>query len=282
MQIIDGIKIRDEILREVKKELETLPFSPLFCDILVGDNEVSASYVRIKSKTALSVGVKFRTVTFKDTISTTQLISEIENLNNIPYISGIIVQLPLPNHINKEMVFDSIKPELDVDCLGSTNTEKFYNNESIISYPTALACIHILDGLNINLSDKKFLVLGQGRLVGLPVSHILKSRGLNVNTVDEKTIDPLNLIKDADVIISAIGTAKYLKGEMVKKGVVIIDAGTSEDNGAIVGDVDIESVSNIASYVSKTPGGVGPVTVAMLLKNVLQVAKTKSNLIINS
>jgi len=275
-QIIDGKKIKDEILKEVKEGVLLLPFSPLFCDILVGDDPVSASYVRIKSKIASLVEIKFRTAEFKNSVTTEELVEEIENLNRVPHICGIIIQLPLPPHIDKKIVLDAISPSLDVDCLGSINSENFYHNDGDIGYPTALACIRILESLDVDLKSKKILVLGQGILVGLPVTHLLKSKGLNVLTANIFTVNTEELIKDADVIISAIGKAKYIKGDMVKEGVIIIDAGTSEDNGAVVGDVDFESVMDIASFVSPTPGGVGPVTVAMLLKNVLQVAKNKN------
>lgn len=274
-QIIDGKKIKDEILNEIKKGVLLLPFSPVFCDILVGNNPISFSYVRIKSKIAESAEIKFRTAEFKESTTTEELIEEIENLNKVPHMCGIIIQLPLPSHIDKKAVLDTINPTLDVDCLGTINSEYFYNNEGEISYPTALACIKILDSLKLNLSEKKILILGQGILVGLPVTHLLRSRGLDVTTIDINTKDIEPLIKNADVIISAIGKAKYIKGDMIKEGVVIIDAGTSEDNGAVVGDVDLDKVMSVASFVSPTPGGVGPVTVAMLLRNVLQVAKNK-------
>ena len=274
-QIIDGRKIKDEILNEVKKEVLSLPFTPIFCDILVGNDPSSLQYVRMKAKIAESVGIKFRTADFKESTEPEGLIEEIENLNRVPHMCGIIVQLPMPEHIDKRVILDAIKPELDVDCLGRINSENFYNNEVGISYPTALACIKILDSLDLDLKEKKILMLGQGMLVGLPVTHLLKSKGLDVSVVNSKTENSLELIKNADVIISAIGKGKYIKGEMIKEGAIIIDAGTSEDNGAVVGDVDLESVIGIASYVSPTPGGVGPVTVAMLLNNVLQVAKNK-------
>lgn len=273
--IIDGRKIKDEILEEVKEGVLSLPFTPIFCDILVGNGLSSMQYVRMKAKIAESVGIKFRTADFKDSTSTEELIEEIENLNRVPHMCGIIIQLPLPDHIDKRKVLDAILPKLDVDCLGSVNSENFYNNDSNISYPTALACVKIIDTLNIDLSKKKILILGQGSLVGLPVTHLLKSRGLQVTTVNTKTENTETLIKNTDVIISATGRGKYIKGNMVKEGVIIIDAGTSEDNGAVVGDVDLESVMGVASFVSPTPGGVGPVTVAMLLRNVLQVAKNK-------
>jgi methylenetetrahydrofolate dehydrogenase (NADP+) / methenyltetrahydrofolate cyclohydrolase len=271
--IIDGKKIKDEILEEVKRDVFSLPFTPVFCDILVGNNLSSIQYVGMKAKIAESVGIKFRTAEFKDSTSTEELIEEIENLNRVPHMCGVIIQLPLPYHIDKKLVLDAISPSIDVDCLGVINSENFYNNTGHISYPTALACIRILDGLNVDLSKKKILILGQGMLVGLPVTHLLKSRGLEIEIINSKTENIDVLIKNADVIISAIGKAKYIKGDKVKEGVIVIDAGTSEDNGAIVGDVDLESVKGVASFVSPTPGGVGPVTVAMLLNNVLQVAK---------
>ena len=274
-RIIDGRKIKDEILEEVKAKVLTLPFVPVFCDILVGDDKVSAQYVRIKAQAAESVGIKFRTAQFRESITTEELIEEIEALNHVPHMCGVIVQLPLPSHINKETVLDTIKPEIDVDCLAFKSSENFYNNGEGLSYPTALACIKILDSINIDLNNKKIVVLGQGNLVGKPVTHLLRTRGFSVTTIDSKTENADSLLKEADVIISGIGQGKFLTGSMIKEGAVVVDAGTSEDNGAVVGDVDLESVKNIASFVSPTPGGVGPVTVAILLKNVLVVAQNK-------
>jgi len=281
MQIIDGRKIRDEILEELKKEVELLSFDPMFCDILVGDDPVSSSYVRIKEKMAESIGVKFRTANFPVDITNEAFIEEIENLNRVPYMCGIIVQLPLPNNLDKDKILDAIDPKLDVDCLNRLNSEKFYNDEKSIIYPTALACIKILESIPIDLDNKKILVLGRGSLVGKPIAHILSSRGFSVDTIDSKTENKDLLIKEADIIISAIGKGKFITSDLVKKDVVIIDAGTSEEDGGIVGDVDLKSVEGVASYVTPCPGGVGPVTVAMLLGNVLEVAKTKNSSIGN-
>lgn len=276
--IIDGRKIKDEILSEIKEDILSLPFTPVFCDILVGDDISSKQYVGMKAKIAESVGIKFRFANFKEETTTEKLIEEIDNLNRVPHMCGIIIQLPLPGHIDKRKVLDAISPALDVDCLGSVNSQEFYSNKdkiSDISYPTALACLHILNTLDLNLKEKDILILGQGTLVGLPLYHLLSIRNLKVKTANSHTKDIDSLIKEADIIISAIGQAKFLKGHMVKKGAIIIDAGTSEDHGSVVGDVDMDSVLDVASVVSPTPGGVGPVTVAMLLKNVLQVAKNK-------
>lgn len=273
MQIIDGKKIRQEILDKVKASVAELPFVPVFCDVLVGSDPSSAQYVRMKAKTAESVGMKFHNATFPDTISTHDLVREIKELNKIPNMCGIIVQLPLPEGINKREVLDAIDPMLDVDCLGAIASGGFYNGENKLGYPTALACMAILDSLNLNLESKKIVVLGQGELVGKPVAALLRFRGLTPYPVTRKTENGLQILKDADVIISGIGDGKYLRGDMVKGGVVIIDAGTSESNNAIVGDVEEETVSKVASALSPVPGGVGPVTVAMLLKNVSLVAK---------
>jgi len=276
MQIIDGKKIKEEILEEIKKEILSLSFSPVFCDILVGDDVPSKQYVKMKENMAQSVGIKFRTANFENSTTTEEIVEEIENLNKVPHICGIIIQLPLPGHIDKKIVLDAIRPSLDVDCLGAVNSDNFYNNTGEMSFPTALACIKILDSLNIDLFKKKILVLGKGNLVGLPVAHLLKERGLDVTSVNTKTEEKELLIKNADVVISAIGKGKFIKGDMIRQGAIIIDAGTSEDNGSVVGDVDLDSVKEVASFVSPTPGGVGPVTVAMLLSNILKVAKNKN------
>lgn len=276
MNIIDGRKIKEEILNKLKLEIDALPFPPIFCDILVGDDSVSASYVRIKGRAAESVGIKFKTVNFKEDVTTEEIIDEIQNLNRVPLMCGIIVQLPLPSHINTQKVLDAISPTLDVDCLGQSNSSHFYRNEGGVGYPTALACMALIDSLNLDLNDKNIVVLGQGKLVGLPVSHLLKSRNLNITIVNSKTENKNEIIKNADLIVSAMGQGKFITGDMLKDDVIIIDAGTSEENGSIVGDVDIDSVENIASFVTPTPGGVGPVTVAMLLENVVNVAKNKA------
>jgi methylenetetrahydrofolate dehydrogenase (NADP+)/methenyltetrahydrofolate cyclohydrolase len=188
---------------------------------------------------------------------------------------GIIVQLPLPPHIDRQKVFDAIAPELDVDCLGRAASEKFYSGDTAIGFPTALSCMVLLDSLKIDLKNKKITVLGQGMLVGRPVTALLRFRGLVPGIVDINTPakEKTDLIKNADILISGMGAGKTITGDMVKPGVVIIDAGTSESEGGIVGDVDLESVRDVASFVSPVPGGVGPVTVALLLKNVLTVAK---------
>ncbi len=273
MAIIDGRKIRNDILEDVKKEVAKLSFQPVFCDVLVGDDPVSAQYVRMKAKTAESVGIKFHSADFPATITTEALIDEIKKINTIQDICGIIVQLPLPPHLDKRAILDAIDSHLDVDCLGTAASSAFYADTSVLGFPTALACMAILDTLHLDLSDKKIVVLGQGELVGRPVTHLFGRRNLQVDSVRRGTENKEVLIKNADVIISGTGQGKFITGDMVKAGVVIIDAGTSESTGGVVGDADLASLENVVSYISPVPGGVGPVTVAILLRNVLTVAQ---------
>lgn len=317
--ILDGKSIAQKILNNVKIQVAQLPFQPVFCDVLVGEDPASAQYVRMKAKAAEAAGLKFRQANFPGNISTVNLISEIKKIDQEPNLCGLIIQLPLPAGLDRQAVLDAIDPKIDVDATGQVNTDLFYAGKAYLEFPTAAAIMAILDSATASPSgvipsgqglseaknlltsdfdqvlngpsthslrsfgrdDKvyknlKFLVIGQGQLVGRPVSFLLKQRGYEVSIADEFTGNTAELLKSADVIITATGRHKLITGEKIKSGVIIIDAGTSESKGGIVGDVDFESVKNVASAVSPVPGGVGPVTVAMLLQNVLKVAKSKN------
>src|SRR3989344_3472113 len=165
MQTIDGKKLREEILGKITKEVALLLFVPIFCDVLVGEDPASAQYVEMKARTAEKVGIRFHRATFPTSISTNDLIKEINVLNKVENMCGIIVQLPLPENIDQQAVFDSIDARLDVDCLGTTASEKFYNNynsQTDLGYPTALACMALLDSLSLSFKNKNIVVLGQG------------------------------------------------------------------------------------------------------------------------
>ena len=187
MQIIDGKKIRDKILVKIKKEIASLPFKPIFCDVLVGDDRVSMQYIRMKKQNAEKIGVLFHNANFPASIETQDLIKEIKILNKIPNMCGIIVQLPLPQTLDREAIMDAIDPRLDVDCLGTVASDKFYKGEINFGFPTALACMALLDYLNLDFKSKKIVILGQGELVGKPVTALLKFRGLNPIIITRKT-----------------------------------------------------------------------------------------------
>ncbi len=277
MTILDGKKISLEILDEIKKEVEQLSFVPVFCDILVGNDKASIQYVNLKKKKATELGINFYDAVFIETITTEELLVEIQKINNLPNMCGVIVQLPLPIHIDTREILNAISPELDVDALGKKVGENFYEGSEEMVPPTALACVALINSLNLDLQNKNIVVLGEGKLVGKPVAQMLKNRNLNFKILNSETENNEEIIKSADIIISGIGKGKYLTGDMIKEGVIIIDAGTSEEGGSIVGDVDFESASGLASHITPVPGGVGPMTVAMLFSNVLKVAKKMQN-----
>ncbi len=273
--LIDGKKIGQEILNNLYSEVKKLPFQPIFCDILVGKDPASVQYVKMKGQAAEKIGIAVHKAEYPENITTEELLTEIHKLNQIKNMCGLIVQLPLPPHINQAEVLNSIDPAIDVDVTGEVNSQKFYLGEpNALEFPTAVAILNLLDSTGENLKEKNFLVMGFGMLVGRPVSYLLEKKGYKVAVARSKTANTNELLKNADVVISATGKPNIVTGEKIKPGSIIIDAGTSESEGGIVGDVDFESVNKIASFVSPVPGGVGAVTVAMLLSNVVQVAKT--------
>lgn len=276
-KLIDGKKIARKILDGLKEEVGKLTFKPLFCDILIGDDAVSESYVRIKGRQAESVGIDFLLKKLPNTYTTEAIITEIKKIQEQPDLCGLIVQLPLPQSLNKEQILTAIDPKIDVDCLNSENLKKFYSNNSKIIPPTAAAIVYLLESLDLDLFKSDILVVGQGELVGKPVSHLLKNKGYKVIVADQKTADLKAKTIKADVIISATGQPNLITGNMIKTNAVVIDAGTAESDGGIVGDVETDSVGMVASLVSPVPGGVGPVTVAMLLRNIVEVAKRIKN-----
>ena len=276
MIIIDGRKIRDEILEQLQEEIKNLQFVPVFCDVLVGADPASEQYVRMKNKTAEKIGIETLPASFSESITTEALVAEIEKLNTYPHISGLIVQLPLPEHIDEKKVLDAIDPTIDVDCIGKENSELFYAGKPGLAYPTALAVMEILNRTVSDLPSKKIAIIGKGNLVGKPVATLLINRNIVPIVIDRSVADIGTITREADILISAAGKGGLVHGDMVKDGAVVIDAGTSESYGSIVGDVVFEEVKERARALSPVPGGVGPLTVAMLFRNVVEVAKRRA------
>ena len=273
MKLIDGRKLRDEILETLKARVGALPFSPVFCDVLVGDDAASAQYVNMKFRIAEKLGIATFPAVFPEGISTEELISEIHRIAALPDMAGLIVQLPLPSHIDTRAVLDAVPARIDVDALSTEVSERFYSNRTSFAFPTAEAVMAILGSLDTELHEKEIVMVGRGMLVGRPVAHMLERRGLSVTVVDAQTKHPEAMFRNADILISAVGKPDLISGDVLKEGVVLIDAGTSEENGSVKGDVDMESVAHVASAVAPVPGGVGPVTVAMLMSNIVLSAE---------
>ncbi|MCA9356181.1 bifunctional 5,10-methylenetetrahydrofolate dehydrogenase/5,10-methenyltetrahydrofolate cyclohydrolase [Candidatus Nomurabacteria bacterium] len=272
---IDGKKIQQEKLSEIKRQVGELGFTPLFCDVMVGEDLVSRKYVELKEKMAEGVGMGIVECRLPSDVTDEEVVQKIKELNETPNMCGVIVQLPLPAHLDKEKIVNAIDPTLDVDCLTKVNREKFYESQAYFSYPTAIATMDVLASTGVSLEGKNICVLGKGELVGKPIAYLLSQKGYNVQVIDKSTEDKEGIIKDSDVVISATGVASLINAEMIKDGSVIIDVGTSESFGAVVGDVSLDGVAEKASFAALTPGGVGPVTIACLFENVLHAAKFK-------
>jgi methylenetetrahydrofolate dehydrogenase (NADP+) / methenyltetrahydrofolate cyclohydrolase len=272
-EIINGRAIAQKIIGGLKQRLGQLDFVPTLCDIVVGTDPVSLSYVKIKQQMAEEAGLVFFPQILSENISEQGLLRQIQELNIKENMCGLIIQLPLPEGFQPQKFLDVINPTIDVDCLGKKNKELFYSGHPYLIPPTAGAILEIMNELELSPDNKQVLVVGQGELVGKPITHLLKQAGWKVITADQTVTDLKLLTRQADVIISGTGQAALITGDMIKPGAIIVDAGTSESGAGIAGDVDFDTASKVASVISPVPGGVGPVTVGKLLENVVQVAE---------
>ena len=272
--ILDGKKLRDKIFESLKAELDKMSEKPTLAVILVGENPASQIYVRNKKKTAEKLGINSLSIEYPADISENELLSKIQELNNDKNITAILVQLPLPEHINKNKIIDAILPQKDVDGLTPYNLGKLFSGEEPYVYPcTPKGILLLLDEYNIELDGKNVVVVGRSNLVGKPVAKMLLKRNATVTMCHSHTKNLSEITKTADIVVSAVG--KNVIGEkMLKSNCVVIDVGIFRDeNGKISGDVDFENVSKISAYISPVPGGVGPMTIASLMLNTVELAK---------
>ena len=271
--IIDGKKIAAEILAELKEEISKLDFKPKLVDVFVGSDPVIESYVNIKAKRASEIGIDFEIRKYPESVTEELLVSDIKKINSEKNICGLIVQLPLPKHLNKQRVVNAIDPAIDVDMITSVSLGELFTGQQKIMPATASAILKMLESLEINLRGKHVLVVGAGDLVGKPVTFLLMQAGATVTVANQSTQDLASLCLSADIIISGTGVPGLINSSMVRAESIVIDAGTAESNSGISGDIDFAGVKEKAFALSPVPGGVGPVTVAMLLSNVLAIAK---------
>lgn len=274
--IINGKKIAAEILRLASRRVARLKKSglrPSLAVVLVGDDKSSEIYVRRKAEAAKKIGLEFFLHKFPSDIGLTELLRKIEEIQNNKKISGLIVQLPLPANLNTQKILNSIREELDVDCLNEKNFQKLADKTAIIYPPTPAAILFILQKLDVKIQDKKVAIIGAGPLVGKPLAVIMETLGARVTILDSRTKNTGAVCREADIIVSGAGKKDLVRGNMIKKGAVVIDAGISFENGRMYGDVNMKEAKKIAKYVTPTPGGVGPVTVACLLANVVTCAE---------
>lgn len=271
MKILDGKKLADRILKNLKREIKEKRLNLSLAVILVGGSPVSQIFTRQKEKACKFVGIGFRLFNFPSKISISEFKKEIERISNHPANSGIVIQLPLPQELDSQEVFNIIPSQKDIDVLSEENLGKFYVGNLPVLPPVVGAISYFLEEYKLSIRAKNLVLVGAGRLVGFPLAVWLGRKKATVSVVNKLTKDISSFTGNADILISGAGKPNLITEDMVKKGVVIIDAGTSFNKRKLVGDVDFESVSKKASYITPVPGGVGPMTVACLLENLVKL-----------
>lgn len=263
-RLLNGKKTADRILAGLKQSMKKQKIKAKLAVILVGNDPASEIYVKKKGERCSETDIGFELIRFKDDVSEKEVIAKIHELNKDKEVNGILIQLPLPEHINTDNVINAVKTEKDVDGLGKAN--------DILECCTPKGIIRLLEKYKISLKGKKIVLIGHGRLVGKPLSLMLKKRGLKFRVCTDKTKDLKKETLEADILISATGVPHLITGEHVKQGVVIVDVGIAKKDERIVGDVDFQSVKSKALYITPVPNGVGPMTIAMLIENVIDAA----------
>lgn len=260
--------MRDEVV-EFSKKYDRLPHLVV---ILVGDNPASVSYVTGKGKACEEIGIKNTTIKKPENITEKELLDIIDELNNDSTVDGILVQLPLPKHINPDLVINAISPSKDVDGFHPINVASLYLKQPGIVSCTPKGIIEVLDYANIQIEGKHAVVIGRSNIVGMPVSKLLLDRNATVTICHSRTKNLAEITNTADIIIAAVGKAKFVKADMVREGAVVIDVGVNRDEttGKLCGDVDFKDVEPKASYITKVPGGIGPMTITCLMENTLE------------
>jgi methylenetetrahydrofolate dehydrogenase (NADP+)/methenyltetrahydrofolate cyclohydrolase len=277
VNIIDGVAIGKEIREEIKARVTALKeqgCTPGLAVILVGENQASHTYVRNKQKSSIEVGMKSELVNLPASVTEEELLGHINKLNHDDSIHGILVQLPLPDHIDENRIILAIDPKKDVDGFHPVNVGKMIIGQRSFLSCTPYGIIKLLERTNAPIKGKHAVIIGRSNIVGKPMGQLLLQRDATVTYCHSRTVDLASYTNQADILIVAIGRTKFIGKEHVKEGAVVIDVGMNRDeNGKLCGDVDFEMVKDKASAITPVPGGVGPMTITMLLKNTLQSAE---------
>ncbi|HDA0880785.1 TPA: bifunctional methylenetetrahydrofolate dehydrogenase/methenyltetrahydrofolate cyclohydrolase FolD [Staphylococcus aureus] len=278
-KILDGKQIAKDYRQGLQNQVEALKekgFTPKLSVILVGNDGASQSYVRSKKKAAEKIGMISEIVHLEETATEEEVLNELNRLNNDDSVSGILVQVPLPKQVSEQKILEAINPDKDVDGFHPINIGKLYIDEQTFVPCTPLGIMEILKHADIDLEGKNAVVIGRSHIVGQPVSKLLLQKNASVTILHSRSKDMASYLKDADVIVSAVGKPGLVTKDVVKEGAVIIDVGnTPGEDGKLKGDVDYDAVKEIAGAITPVPGGVGPLTITMVLNNTLLAEKMR-------
>lgn len=278
--ILDGRETAKKITEKLRLEVEKLDVKPTLAVIIIGCNPASKVYVKNKEKKALEIGFNSIVIEMDENITKDELEKTIKELNEDKNVNGILLQLPLPKHLNEKDFLDLIDPKKDVDGFSSYNSGKLLKNDSPYAIPcTPKGIIRLLDEYNIDIEGRVSTVIGRSNIVGKPVSILLLNRNSTVIMTHTKTKNLEHFTKSADILICAAGKKEMIKKEMIKENAVIIDVGITRDiDGRLKGDVDFDDTKDKASYITPVPGGIGPMTIAMLMENTYELYKIQKGI----
>ncbi|MFA6489825.1 MAG: bifunctional 5,10-methylenetetrahydrofolate dehydrogenase/5,10-methenyltetrahydrofolate cyclohydrolase [Candidatus Micrarchaeia archaeon] len=274
-KIIDGKKIAGDVLSGVAAEVKKLPSKPCLALVIVGENPASLIYTKKKAEDCGKVGIESKSVRLPATATEQEIISEVKKLNSDKGVDGIIVQLPLPDGIDEDRILAEVSPEKDADGIHPQNFGNAALGLGALRPCTPQGVIHLLKVSGVSMSGKNAVVIGRSRIVGKPLASLLLNENCTVTVCHSRTKDIASYTKLADIVCVAVGKPRTLTADMVKDGVVVIDIGTTREGERLVGDVDFEAVSKKASFITPVPGGVGPMTRAMLIQNTLLCYKAR-------
>ncbi|MBQ2700047.1 MAG: bifunctional methylenetetrahydrofolate dehydrogenase/methenyltetrahydrofolate cyclohydrolase FolD [Clostridia bacterium] len=277
-QLIDGKLLSSAVKERIKKQVDLLKthnIYPGLAVILVGEDPASQIYVRNKERGCEEVGIRSVSVRLPEETTQEELERAIIRLNEDESVHGILVQLPLPNHLNEAKALELIKPEKDVDGFHILNTGKLFNGLQGVTACTPKGAMEMIKSTGVSISGKEAVVVGRSNIVGKPIAMLLLKENATVTVCHSRTADLASHTRRADILVAAVGKAGFITADMVKPGAVVIDVGINRVNGKVVGDVDFEGVSQVAGYITPVPGGVGRMTIAMLLDNTVQAASFK-------
>ena len=281
--IIDGKELAKKIRASLKIECEELKqknINSKLAVIMVGEDPASKVYVRNKSRACEDVGIEYEEYLLDSKITQKELIELIEKLNNDKTVNGILLQSPIPSNLDINEAFRTISSEKDVDGFNPVNVGKLVLNQDTFVSCTPYGIMKMFEEYDIDLTGKNVVILGRSNIVGKPLIHCCLNKNATVTSCHSKTQNLAQKAKEADILISAIGKAQFVTADMVKENAVVIDVGINRlENGKITGDVDFENVKEKASYITPVPGGVGPMTIAMLMNNVIKATKTQNGMI---